>query len=406
MSELGNLFSQDHLMSSLLDTDLYKEINPSRLYPDANQPRKIGLQPDELMDIRLTLRGMGQNSKPKIDQPIKVHPADENGMYQIISGERRWRSAILEKLDVVPIIIDTESKSLRAVFVAQLRENSAREDMDLRDKAVSFLRLIEEFGYSQSDICHEVGVTKTKVSEAVAVGRAMQDEQSKYIVDLLEGSVKDQTLIPMLIRCHRKNARFTKLAIEWMLQSDLLSRRYSQYLVDILSEDYSHLDDDEQLLQVFMNLVLNTVEVQSKPLLSAQFPCEESATSGAAVLHSKQGCVEIEMACKSDSEKTHIDQKPSTVEGGVGKDSSLTGGVVSGNPGYIELESSSVLVSYQKTTYYLMTQLQPTGQDASTHLFIKDTQTSEIKKVLSKDVVLLRITSSDGECSHHERSVA
>lgn len=97
-------------------------------------------------------------------QPITVRKQD-NGFYQIIAGERRWRAARLAGLREVPVRI-LEADDARAMELA-LVENLQREDLNPIEEATGFRTLMEDYGLTQEEASRRVGRSRSAVANAL-----------------------------------------------------------------------------------------------------------------------------------------------------------------------------------------------------------------------------------------------
>src|ERR1700722_15462971 len=69
--------------------------------PNPYQPRKA-INDDSLVALASSVKELG------VLQPIIVRPVDgEEGQYELIAGERRWRAAILAELEFMPVLVQT-----------------------------------------------------------------------------------------------------------------------------------------------------------------------------------------------------------------------------------------------------------------------------------------------------------
>ena len=110
-----------------------KKINISQIIPNPSQPRKNFIE-NELKELSLSIKNQG------LIQPIIVRPVDD-GQYQIIAGERRWRASQLAGLHEIECIIrDVEDIN---VLEAALIENIQREDLNVIEEAYAYKGLIE-----------------------------------------------------------------------------------------------------------------------------------------------------------------------------------------------------------------------------------------------------------------------
>ena len=125
----------------------------AQLKPGKFQPRR---QFDEaaIADLVESVRTKG------VLQPILVRPQD--GMYEIIAGERRWRAAQRAQLHEVPVII-RELSDKEALEVA-LVENLQRQDLTALEEAEGYRRLVEEFSHTQEELAKAVGKSRSHVA--------------------------------------------------------------------------------------------------------------------------------------------------------------------------------------------------------------------------------------------------
>lgn len=130
------------------------EIEISRIEPNPYQPRTEFNQ-EALEELAASIKLLG------LIQPITVRPL-ENGRYQIISGERRFRASQLAGLDKIPAYIrKTDDRGMLEMAIV---ENIQREDLDSIEVALSFQRLIEECNLTQEAMAERVGKKRATVT--------------------------------------------------------------------------------------------------------------------------------------------------------------------------------------------------------------------------------------------------
>lgn len=136
--------SQDGLSKILIENIL---ANP-------NQPRVIFHQ-TELEELVDSIRQNG------ILQPILVKPL-EDGKYEIVAGERRWRAAKMLGLEEIPAIIKdiAEHQALEIALI----ENIQRENLNPLEEAETYQRLIEEHQYTQERMAEVVSKSRSHVA--------------------------------------------------------------------------------------------------------------------------------------------------------------------------------------------------------------------------------------------------
>lgn len=131
------------------------------IYPNPNQPRRK-FDFDELEGLAQSIRQNG------MIQPIAVR-LNENGKYELISGERRLRASRLVGITKVPCIIMDADNGKSALFA--LIENIQRCDLDFFEEAVAIERLITEFGMTREDVCKKLGKAGPTVSNKLRLLR-------------------------------------------------------------------------------------------------------------------------------------------------------------------------------------------------------------------------------------------
>ena len=137
-----------------LDTDQLKEIDVDRILPNSHQPRK-NFDEEALNELACSIREHG------VVQPIVVRPL-EDGFFQLIAGERRWRAAQRAGLLRIPAIA-REAGDHTALELA-LIENLQREDLNPMEEAQAYKRLIGDFGLTQEDIARRVGKNRATIA--------------------------------------------------------------------------------------------------------------------------------------------------------------------------------------------------------------------------------------------------
>jgi ParB family chromosome partitioning protein len=121
-------------------TEKLYEIDPNELQANPLQPRGV-ITHESLTDLVESIREQG------ILEPIVV--ANTPAGYQIIAGERRWRSAKILGLKSVPVrVINTTPQGMLELSIV---ENVQREDLNPIEKALAYKRLIDEFGLCTDD---------------------------------------------------------------------------------------------------------------------------------------------------------------------------------------------------------------------------------------------------------------
>jgi ParB family chromosome partitioning protein len=126
--------------------------------PNPRQPRTVFKQ-DELNELADSIQENG------IIQPLIVSPAENQGEYYLIAGERRLMAAKLIGLESVPIIL-RDVNQLQQLELA-LVENVQREDLSPLETAEAYHQLAEEFSLSHDEIAKKVGISRVSVTNTI-----------------------------------------------------------------------------------------------------------------------------------------------------------------------------------------------------------------------------------------------
>lgn len=144
-----------YITSTPSQTSGQAELPLTALRPGKYQPR-VNFRLEQLQELADSITHNG------IMQPILVRPTDEDGMYEIIAGERRFRAAKLADLDRVPVLI--REMSDKVALELGLVENIQRADLSPIEEALGYQRLIEEFDYTQEELSETIGKSRSHVT--------------------------------------------------------------------------------------------------------------------------------------------------------------------------------------------------------------------------------------------------
>ena len=149
-------------LDALISTDAVKtggsssisEIPISQIKANPNQPRRE-FDPEALQELSDSIKEIG------IIQPITLRKMDD-GTYQIIAGERRFRASQLAGLTTVPAYIRTADDE--NVMEMALIENIQREDLNAMEIALAYQHLLEEYDLTQERLSERVGKKRTTIA--------------------------------------------------------------------------------------------------------------------------------------------------------------------------------------------------------------------------------------------------
>ena len=122
--------------------------------PNPYQPR-MSFDQEALEELADSIRTLG------LIQPITVRRKDAS-IYQIISGERRFRACRMAGMDMIPAYIrDANDQGMLEMAIV---ENIQRENLDPIEVAMSYQRLIEECSLTQEQMAIRVGKKRASVT--------------------------------------------------------------------------------------------------------------------------------------------------------------------------------------------------------------------------------------------------
>lgn len=124
------------------------------LQPGKYQPR-AEMEENPLNELADSIKKQG------VLQPLLVRELN-NGRYEIIAGERRWRASQLAGLKEVPVIlkqVDDETAMAMALL-----ENLQREDLNAMDQARAMYRLTTEFALTHQQVADLLSKSRAAVS--------------------------------------------------------------------------------------------------------------------------------------------------------------------------------------------------------------------------------------------------
>ena len=153
------------------DADRILHLDPHAIHPNPQQPRKA-FDEDTLQELADSIRRDG------VQDPIIVRKAGD--AYELVSGERRVRAAIMADLKTIPAICRDVSDA--DMLKLGLIENIQREDLNPIELALGYQALINEFRYTQEQLAEEVGKKRVTVTNTLRLLNLPQDVQA-FVVD-------------------------------------------------------------------------------------------------------------------------------------------------------------------------------------------------------------------------------
>lgn len=142
-----------------------RNIDVERIVPNPQQPR-MAIDQVTLDELSASIREHG------VLQPILVRPL-EDGEFQLIAGERRWRASKAAGLATIPALVE-EIDDDTALEISII-ENLQREDLSPLDEASMFDRMVREHGYSVRRLAKKLGKDKGYLENRLRLADAPEE---------------------------------------------------------------------------------------------------------------------------------------------------------------------------------------------------------------------------------------
>ncbi|WGV15192.1 ParB/RepB/Spo0J family partition protein [Fuscovulum ytuae] len=146
-----------------------------KLVPNPNQPRR-DFRPEALQELAASIRVKG------VIQPLIVRSLDD-GRFEIVAGERRWRAAQLAQLHELPVIVRdfTDSEVIEVAII----ENIQRADLNAIEEALAFRQLMDRFGHTQEKLAEALSKSRSHIANLLRLLSLPDEVQSQVRQGLL-----------------------------------------------------------------------------------------------------------------------------------------------------------------------------------------------------------------------------
>ena len=142
-----------------------RDIPLEKIVPNPAQPRMTWHE-DTLAELGASIREHG------VLQPILVRPL-EDGEFQLIAGERRWRASRAAGLATIPALVE-EIDDDTALEISII-ENLQREDLSPLDEATMYDRMVRQHGYSVRRLAQKLGKDKGYLENRLRLADAPEE---------------------------------------------------------------------------------------------------------------------------------------------------------------------------------------------------------------------------------------
>ncbi len=134
-----------------------RRVPVASIAPNPQQPR-VHFAHGDLDDLIASIKRHG------ILQPLVVTEKSD-GMFELISGERRLRASTMAGLTEVPVIIRTaeEQEKLELALI----ENIQRADLNAIEEARAYRKLMDDYGLTQEMVADRLGKSRPQIANTL-----------------------------------------------------------------------------------------------------------------------------------------------------------------------------------------------------------------------------------------------
>lgn len=252
------------------------EVPVSKIKANPNQPRRE-FAAEALNELAESIRQIG------IIQPITLRQMDD-GTYQIIAGERRWRASQMAGLSSIPAYIRTADDE--NMMQMALVENIQREDLNAIEIALAYQNLIEQYDLTQEKLSEKVGKNRATIANFLRllklpaqVQMALQNkEMDQGHARALLGLSKPSLQVKLFNEIKEKgySVRQVEEMVKQLNNGETLTsgrHKLSDKTAKRLPEEFAELRN--RLSDVFSSKVQMTCNQQGKGKITIPFDSEE-----------------------------------------------------------------------------------------------------------------------------------
>ena len=165
----------------------YAELPLASIRPNPRQPRTV-FDEDALDELAASMSQIGL-LQPVVVRPVSPDPVDSPedttppGQYELVAGERRFRSAQHLGWDTIPAMVrPTDDTDL---LRDALLENVHRAALNPLEEAAAYQQLLADFGCTQEELAHRVGRSRPQIANTIRLLRLPPGVQRRVAAGVL-----------------------------------------------------------------------------------------------------------------------------------------------------------------------------------------------------------------------------
>jgi ParB family chromosome partitioning protein len=166
-----------------------------------DQPRKI-FKEKELEELAESIKENG------ILQPLVVVEI-EDGLFELVAGERRLRAAKKIGMEQVPVIVKRATDKEKAIY--SIIENIQRSDLNCVEEALAYYKLMNEYKLTQEEVAKKLGKERSSIANFLRILNL-----PRPIIELLQKEALSfgHAKILAAVKEREEAIRFANMAVE------------------------------------------------------------------------------------------------------------------------------------------------------------------------------------------------
>jgi ParB family transcriptional regulator, chromosome partitioning protein len=153
----------------------FAELPVDEIRPNPRQPREV-FDEEAMAELVHSIREVG------LLQPVVVRPRDD-GDYELVMGERRWRATQQAGLSTIPAIVRETSDD--DLLRDALLENLHRSELNALEEAAAYQQLLDDFGCTHEELASRIGRSRPQISNTIRLLRLSPAVQRRVAAGVL-----------------------------------------------------------------------------------------------------------------------------------------------------------------------------------------------------------------------------
>lgn len=153
----------------------FAELPIDAITPNAKQPRSV-FDEEAMAELVHSIKEVG------LLQPVVVRQTDD-GRYELIMGERRWRATKESGLATIPAIVrqTQDDDMLRDALL----ENLHRSQLNALEEAAAYQQLLDDFGCTHEELSTRIGRSRPQISNTLRLLKLSPPVQRRVAAGVL-----------------------------------------------------------------------------------------------------------------------------------------------------------------------------------------------------------------------------